>query len=252
MSLFKKIFLATLIFTGTAWAMAWVFSAMAGNTPLGTVKKLEARLNQGTHVNESETLDLNGVDQITLEASSTDVFVESAGGGLDVGLIKFAGVVQDPGKVLVVKREGHELKVSMNSKPSRNNLTWNFNAEWEDDDDDDDETNHEGLTLSLPSDIAKTLRITSQSGDVTLKNVNVTAMDVQSASGDIEIKNVRAGGLRAQAASGDISVSMPEATGWKFSLSTKSGDIENEFPNDEHANKEMHLQSTSGDIRVHR
>src|SRR6476620_4310453 len=104
MSLFKKIFVFTLIFTAGAWSMAYVFSAMAGETPKTTIKKLQGRLNEGQLVEEKEALDLKGVETINIETGSTDVTAEAV--TADQGTVEFAGTVKPGGKVIQMKREG--------------------------------------------------------------------------------------------------------------------------------------------------
>ncbi len=68
--MFKKLLAGAVLFTGACWAGALVFSAMAGESPQATIKKLESRLQRGSLVEEREVLDLNGVESIIISTTS--------------------------------------------------------------------------------------------------------------------------------------------------------------------------------------
>lgn len=72
----------------------------------------------------------------------------------------------------------------------------------------------------------------------------------QLTSGEPDDERISAYEIEAQATSGDISVSLPDGTGWKFSLAATSGDIENAFTDDANGTKLMQIRATSGDITV--
>ncbi len=307
MNSFKKIFVGTMIFTASMWSMAWVFSAVAGETPKSTIKKLQGRLNEGQLVEEKEILDLKGIDTVTVETSSTDIVAEATTG--DIATAEFSGTVSKGGKMIQLERKGSELFVRLDQNRGARGLVWSFG-------DDDDSlgadikvSTFQGLKITLPANVIKNLKVKASSGDVRVKNMNTDILEARassgdvtvsnctartvggvetssgdididgfngklrasstsgqieaqrisgdefettSTSGDIEIKEIKTLGLRAQATSGDISVTMPEAAGWKFSLSATSGDIKNDFSDDAAAEKIMQIQSTSGDIRVRR
>lgn len=300
MKLFKKIFILTLIFTAATWSMAWVFSAMAGETPKSTIKKLQTRLNDGNLIEEKETLDLQGIEKLHVETRSTDVTIETG----DVGVATFTGMGKPGGKIILLERKGNELIVTLDKKHARRGLMWDFG-----DDANISVTTTLGLKISLPADVIKDLHVLTRSGDIKLRNLKLDSLDLGassgdvtlldcsarqlgavktssgdiaitgfdgklrtsstsgeidaqrisgadfesvSTSGDIEIKDVKVSGLRAQATSGDISVALSDGTGWKFSLSATSGEIENDFSDDVKAEKVMQIRSTSGDIRVRR
>ncbi len=300
MSLFKKIFLGTLIFTMACFTIAWALLAAGGGSTASTFTKFQSRLNQGRWIDERESVDLNGVDTITVNAASADIFIDKEGHASpeNEALIAYSGLSQPGGKTLSVQREGSELKVSVNTG-NTTAVSFNFDDGHDDDDDDDDDdedavqepTSRKGLKIIVPPKFSgKVLRIEATSGDVTLKNMNVADLNIEnvsgeirlidsgtrdaatlitksgdieaqrfngklratSTSGDVEIKEPANGDLLAESTSGDISVTMPTAMGWKFSLSSVSGDLKNEFSDDVKANKKMQLNSTSGDIRVHR
>jgi hypothetical protein len=283
MNLFKKIFVFTLIFTAASWSMAYVFSAMAGETPKSTVKKLQSRLNEGQLVEEKESLDMNGVEEIQIETAAADITAEAVVG--DQATVEFAGTVSPGGKVLKIERNGNKLVIGVDQNRGTKGFVWTF--------DDDDGPNvkvttFKGLRLSLPANIGKTLKIETRSGDIKLKRIVADNLEIHASSGDVELNDcgarvlatvqttsgdievhgfagklrttstsgdfdgerISGEALESQSTSGDISVSLPEPAGWKFMLSATSGDIENDFKDDANADKIMQIRSTSGDIRI--
>jgi hypothetical protein len=282
MNLFKKIFVLVLAFTAVSWSMAWVFSAMAGETPKATVMKLQSRLNEGQLVEEKETVDMNGVEEIVIDTASADISAEAVVG--DQATIEFAGTVSPGGRVLKIERAGNKLTIGVDQNRGTKGFVWTF----DDDGPNVKVTTFKGLRVSLPANLGKTLRIETRSGDVKLKKIVADNLEVHATSGDVELNDcaaramatvqttsgdievhgfegklrttstsgdfdgerISAEALESQSTSGDISVSLPDAAGWKFLLSATSGDIENEFSDDAKADKIMQIRSTSGDIRI--
>lgn len=292
MSLFKKIFAATFAFTVVCWSAAWICLAVAGESTEGTVKKLGSRLNQGTWANEKETFDFAGIQNLTIDAAAANVTIEKIEGPGQVtveysGMVKNGGKIlrtnRDGSELKIALDPKQE---------SGFVLFHTDDEDDDDDNNDGKKAHAtvKGLKITVPADLAKVLRINLQSGDVTLKNLNAEDFEIHTVSGEIEItgggvkreaklstvsgeielKNF-SGKVQATSTSGDIeaehfsgaafagnstsgniSVKMPDAMGWKFSLSTTSGEIKNEYADDAKADKVMQLRSTSGDIRVRR
>lgn len=306
-SLFKKLFLGTLFFTIGSWAMAWVFSAAAGETPKITIAKLESRLSHGQKVEEREVLDLKGIQKISVMTKASDLVIQPTSG--DVAIAEFSGSAQTGQKVIALKREGNELQIRVEPVHSGRGFEWHLGNLDIDEDSDDLAIPFNGLRLQLPAEIIKTLELSAHSGDISVRDLNfdnlkistlsgeveidscsakqqgsveTTTGDIEvdgftgnlktvsttgeievsnlrgeefksvSTTGDLEIQDVDLRSLRAQSTTGDISVALKDGAGWKFSFNRVSGDVANEFKDDINAQKIMQIETTSGDIRVHR
>lgn len=242
MNSFKKIFLGTMIFTASMWSMAWVFSAVAGETPKSTVKKLQGRLNEGQLVEEKEILDLKGIGTVTVETGSTDIVAEATTG--ELATVEFAGTVSKGGKMIQLERKGSELFVRLDKSRSAQGLVWNFG----DDEDalsaDIKVTTFQGLKITLPANVLKHLKLTASSGDVRAKNISAETLEAQASSGDVTLNDCGARQLgRVKTSSGDIDI---DGFNGKLQVSSTSGQIEAQRISGD----DFETTSTSGDIEI--
>jgi lia operon protein LiaG len=202
-------------------------------------------------INQSETIDVGSIRNISVESSSTDVSIREAAGQDDIK-------VALTGKVSKKLKDDYKLKVS-----------------------EDDGTLHVGLEVKnmfrmgvviirdvkievllpkkeyeelavqvLSGDIkaegiqSKDAIFETKSGDVALKGMEAgSQMEIQVASGDVRVEDSNAKELKIKAASGDVSIDGSAAE--TADLYTASGDIEiNQLSGDIVAN------ITSGDLNI--
>ncbi len=77
------------------------------------------------------------------------------------------------------------------------------------------------------------VRAASVSGDLTLRNLDATAVHATTVSGDVDATVTALSGdgaLRFSSVSGDVTVAMPASLDADFSMSTVSGDLDTDFP----------------------
>jgi DUF4097 and DUF4098 domain-containing protein YvlB len=280
-----------------AWTLAFVFSALAGETPQGSLKKMNAVLNKDERiVNEQKMADLIGVELISVETSAQDIRVVPS--DEEQIRIEFHGrtSVEYP---IEVTREDRQLKIKLRKKLDRS-IKWNVSFDSEED------KPLIGLKVMVPRRFGKEVQVLTASGDVHVDDLNLGTLSVTASSGDLEIydstaqsfllKTVRGdievkkahGVLVVESVSGDVKISdtigdtlnvrdvtgdirlddvsaqtilggttsgdlrvrPKELSGWKFALKTTKGDVSNALSEDASGNKNMNLDSISGDIQV--
>jgi lia operon protein LiaG len=299
MQKFKTAFVVGIMVTVCAWTMAFVFSAIAGETPKGSLKKVEAKLNsKQKNISERREVQLAGIETIHVGTGSKDIRVVSTDGDQLVVEYRGRSSVEQP---LEIVTEGNVLKVGL-KKEMENSMQWQLSF----DDDDEEENKAMGLYVSVPKSYAKNIEVEGGSSDIRASSLNVGSLVVKTGSGDIDLTDSRLGKselktgsgdveatrtsgelviavasgdieveefqgelLKVAAASGDISlekftaksvigsaasgdilVKLADAQGWRFDLSSASGDISNTLSQDANGDKTLRLSTASGDISI--
>ncbi len=250
---FKSVFMVTLMISVCAWTLTFVFSALAGETPNGTLKRAEKVLNPNNRsVTETKYAEVEGVETIEIESSSNDIQVIA--GDQDHVKVEFQGMteVQDP---LIVETQGSTMRIHLR-KRDKDTMQWNLSFS------DDDSPPMYGLRITLPRAFQKTLAVSSASGGIRLDDLKLATVNVATASGDIDFKRTEVtaaanlksvsgdieadsirGAVNARAVSGDIE--LDNCLGGELRAETVSGDLEmSRFDGTASA------RSVSGDIEV--
>ena len=281
---FKTVFVVGLMVTMCAWTMAFVFSAIAGESPKGSLKKVETKLNsKQKNISERREVELAGVETIEVGTGSKDIRIIPTGGNQLVVEFRGRSSIENP---LEISNEGGVLKVRL-KKEMENAMIWNLSFDegvgvhGEDD-------MGMGLVVGVPASYTKSMSIEGGSSDIRATSLKIGAITVETGSGDIAITDSAIGKtvlktgsgdvavhefdgefLKVAAASGDISldkftaknvvgsaasgdiVAKPATVqGWKFNLSAASGDVSNTLSEDSNGDKTLRLSTASGDISV--
>ncbi|MBE7003843.1 MAG: hypothetical protein E7425_06110 [Ruminococcaceae bacterium] len=95
---------------------------------------------------------------------------------------------------------------------------------------------------------ARAVELASKSGDIDVRHLTVEGcLKAESMSGDIEAENVAAGEVQLSSMSGDVETDTVEAG--NITMSSKSGDMDLD---NTVAHGELTVESTSGDVTLHR
>ena len=101
------------------------------------------------------------------------------------------------------------------------------------------------LTIKLPSDYKKHLKVVSSSADIFMKDLNIDTLSIVTSSGDMDLSNITANSISSTASSGDTTI---DNISGKLLLISSSGDIELNLKNN---NEFIEIESSSGDVDIY-
>lgn len=173
----------------------------------------------------SETVALEGVDTIRIEAGGTDAVL--AAGGKD-GELLAEMVTYGKGPELNVSERDGVVTIAID-KPAGLSVG-----------------RQPRLAVSLPDNYEGAVEIESGSGDVTADNLTAGDLTFDSGSGDFEVKSLKASRIDGRTSSGNIRIDAAESGG-DIALSTSSGEIRLQKAE---SGGGIALKASSGDIEL--
>ena len=199
----------------------------------------------------TQTIDLNHIDELNIELGTTDLIIDSSTSLSNQAefTIEFQWTqknqIQAQENFLNIENQGRTLTIGLFHRekdksatseekllqqplfPVIKNIPFN-NAK---------------LKISLPADWQKKLSAVSTSGDLRMKEINLTEVDIASKSGDFRLTGNQVKRIKMKTTSGDIRMEKM-ASDWTLIEST-SGDL----IFDDFQTQAAELKSTSGDIK---
>jgi hypothetical protein len=231
-SRFHRIFATVALVTMIAWAGAWVFSALAGETPKQALKKIKFGNQNLQTVSQNEEFAIDGVETLSIEAGAADIKV-TASPTAEKFQVEYKGMHTSP-TAFEARMEGSRLVIKTKKREGGGLL--NFNLQW------DDETDNV-LRIMLPTKFARALELNSGAGDVTLADLSLEKLHIEAAAGDIEL--VRGQTVRTDLKSSSGDVTIHDFNG-DLDIKTTAGDLSV----DKYQGDKLDIKSTSGDIAV--
>ena len=215
---FKTAFVVGLMVTMCAWTMAFVFSAIAGESPKGSLKKVETKLNsKQKNISERREVELAGVETIEVGTGSKDIRIIPTGGNQLVVEFRGRSSIENP---LEISNEGGVLKVRL-KKEMENAMIWNLSFDegvgvhGEDD-------MGMGLVVGVPASYTKSMSIEGGSSDIRATSLKIGAITVETGSGDIAITDSAIGKTVLKTGSGDVAATR---LGGELNVAVASGDV---------------------------
>lgn len=230
----KQAFVIGLMVSVCAWTMAFVFSALAGESLNGTLKKAERRMNPDREkITAEKVVELAGIEVIKVETASNDIVVQP--GDVAAMKVEFQGMSEEKDPIEIVSEKG-VLTVKLKRK-EKNAIHWNIS--WED----DDSAPMYGFRLTVPRSFNKEMIVQTASGDTRVEDMNLKDLSVKTASGDVRLERTLVASGVIESVNGDI-----EAQSVRGNLSAKnvSGDIEMS----ECTDGELNAETVSGDVSL--
>lgn len=271
-----KTFFSATVVSGVSFALAYVLSAAAGETPRSTLTKYEDSVNNTHSVHEIKSTTLDNVTTVTIDADSRNLDVRtSERPDLEV---EFEGDVVGDGPSLRMERKNGDLEIGLLPHKSKN---WRIQVL---------HARHDAnrIALTLPKAYREAITLRAQSGDVEVNDLKVRALKISTSSGDVQLNNsqglasidsssgdvtiqgFKGDRLQVDTHSGDIDMDLPEAKqiqctsqsgdvtiklkpdAVRFNLQTHSGTVKNSFPSLPSAQNTVVVNTTSGDISIAR
>lgn len=236
---FKSAFVIGLMVTVCAWTMAFVFSALAGETPKGSLKKVEAKLNsKQKNISERREVQLAGVETIEVGTKSKDIRIIPSEGNQLVVEFRGRSNIETP---LEISNEGSVLKIRL-KKEMEDAMTWNLSfdsgvgiqAE---------ESMGMGIVIGVPASYSKSIKVEGGSSDIRATSLKIGEINVETGSGDIAITDSAIGKTSLKTGSGDVAAT--RLTG-QLAVAVASGDVAvHEFDGES-----LKVAAASGDISL--
>ncbi len=197
-------------------------------------------------VDFEESADLQGISEISIETSSSDISLISS----DANEVKahFFGSYFSTNKSydprLSVKKDGSRLIIK--AEDSVNGMVLRFSSDLQ-------------LNVYIPSQFTESIKVKSSSGNVESDEFSLKDFTVKTSSGDIEFQTIIAEKAHFDASSGEISFN---GRFKELNVNTSSGDIDSDRAEADYAKfesssgsirfsgkfSEVNVRSTSGDI----
>jgi lia operon protein LiaG len=192
---------------GIITAAALVIAAGIGFATGGFVPGRHAR--GGWDVDERGTAPLDGVEVISVSATSENVkIVSGSGPAVEAWLHgKVSANSRDAVPTLVVERKGNRAEVRVEHGNAPVGISWGNLA----------------LEVSVPASYARGLEAATSSGEIDLADRAGTALALSATSGDVRIGAVQATDLTVKTSSGGLRIESVRAT--TVALSATSGDL---------------------------
>ncbi len=206
----------------------------------------------GIEVKESESFSLQGLAEINVQTSSTDVLIiESAGNSLELLLhgSVFTGRKEAIPHLAAVQRDD-VLEVTTQQEDGKKFVVGFFSSDLV-------------LELRVPAAYRERIVVRTSSGDVTISDQVLSELSVDTSSGDIELSSLRASTLTAETSSGDqflenleLEHSQLTSTSGRIraeafrgaaEAKSSSGDITLSY---EAFNGDLEIRTSSGDVRL--
>ena len=234
---FKSAFVIGLMVTVCAWTMAFVFSALAGETPKGSLKKVEAKLNSKQEtISERREIELAGVETIEVGTKSKDIRIIPSEGNQLVVEFRGRSNIKNP---LEISNEGSVIKVRL-KKEMEDAMIWNLSF---------DEgvgihsENSMGIVIGVPASYSKSIKVEGGSSDIRATSLKISEIDVETGSGDIAITDSAIGKTSLKTGSGDVAATRLSG---QLAVAVASGDVAvHEFDGES-----LKVAAASGDISL--
>ena len=166
----------------------------------------------GTIVDEQRSLDLNGIEDIDVRTSSTDVYITAKEGNTIEA--RLHGTVYtgqaDAIPVLAAEQSGEVLEISTERKSGRRWVVGYFSSDLI-------------LEIQVPKQYRGALIVDTSSGDVEINGQNLSELSVETSSGDMQMSFIQATAITMESSSGDHTVEDLKAE--LTELTSSSGEI---------------------------
>lgn len=181
----------------------------------------------------SGSVAVDGISELKIEWVSGIVNV-SVGTGTEIAFFETADVPLSNGQKLIATRNGDKLKISYCDATD---------AVWKWLDLDKIHMPRKDLTVTVPADVLKKMKIEAVSATVTVDGVGARETDIETVSGEINAKNVSSNEFDAESVSGKITLNGVAVT--KLDVKTTSGSL-----NGVADAREVDLETVSGDMEL--
>lgn len=230
---FKKVFLVTFLVTIGAWSLAYVFSAIAGESQANAIRRVSKQLNAHELLDKSDMIDLTGVEFIHIESGSTDIDLQATATGPNAE-VEYHGPKRE-GEAFTWLRDGNKINLML-GKSKEDHFKWNFEF--------DDEANGKYvLRVRLPKEFAGKIFVDATSADLDARNLQLAELKINATSGDLEISDSKIARAKYSATSGDAEIKDFEGD---LEITVTSGDVEIE----RFKGNELRVRTTSGDVKL--
>jgi lia operon protein LiaG len=166
----------------------------------------------GITVDERKSFGTGGIDRINVQTSSIDVYVTTVDG--DTVELWLHGEVYtgqpDAVPALAADKNGELLEISLERKDERKWMLGFFSGDLI-------------LEIGIPQSYGGSLKVDTSSGDVEIRDQNLSELSVQTSSGDLRLNSIQASTIAMESSSGDLtgeSLNAGHAT-----MSSSSGEI---------------------------
>ncbi|HEU5138455.1 MAG TPA: DUF4097 family beta strand repeat-containing protein [Bacillales bacterium] len=197
----------------------------------------------GERRTESDSVDMEGIEELGISTGEADVVIHTHESDfLDLYLDTYEG-----GPTLETNMSGTKLRVEVQGRKSGITLGRRFYSE---------------LQVYIPKRVLDGISVDTQSGDIAMKDVEVSRVGLKSDSGEVEIEGVRALEASLKTKSGEMEIKGFESESLSFasdsgevSLSDIRGDVHGktrsgEITVDHCEGMDIHLKNKSGGVEV--
>jgi len=186
----------------------------------------------GITVDERKSFGIGGIDHINVRTSSTDVYVATVDG--DAVDLWLHGTVHtgepDAVPALAAENNGELLEVSLERKDGRKWVLGFFSSDLI-------------LEIRIPQSYRGALVVNTSSGDVEIRDQNLSELSVQTSSGDARLNSIQASTIATATTSGDQTAEGLDAQ--RATMNSSSGEIRVKD-----LQGETEAESSSGDISL--
>lgn len=186
----------------------------------------------GITVEERNSFGIGGIDQINVQTSSTDVYVATVDGdAVDLWLhgTVYTGEPDDV-PALAAGKSGELLEISLERKDGRKWVLGFYSSDLV-------------LEIRIPQSYRGALNVNSSSGDVEIRDQNLSELSVQTSSGDLRLNSIQASTITMKSSSGDHTAEGLDAG--RATMNSSSGEIRVKD-----LQGETEAESSSGDISL--
>lgn len=215
--------------------------------------------NEIVTVNETQTIDYDDINSITINSSFSDIEIIGTDEQMDDNITLVGKSTKNNKPSLNIKVDKNKKHIKIDTEQGSFNNNWfNFNFNFS--------KKQVVLKVYVPEQLANTLKLDTVSGDMTIKNVEANLLNIDTVSGDVkgdllqfkesEIDSVSgnvnfnqmSGAVRADTTSGDVILAMKELN-HTLEIDTTSGNV-NVMTEKEPQNTKFTIETISGVLNL--